>query len=646
MLSKLFVGDNKLRLLDQRYLPRWIVVLIDVLLCGLALAVSYFILSDTRIAFHDVLSVPEQMLVILAVNLTFFFVFKSYSGIIRHSTFIDIVKLAFTSISTAVIVLLGNEIFAALEDQKIFLTTFMLLYMFTSFTFMLFFRISVKESYTFLRNAAHSESKKKIAIIGIDDPTVSLAKAIVTESELPYTLVGFLTQNTSTKRVQILGKPVISSSNLSESLNKLEAEAVLLMSDSFSGREKNEIVESCLNAGVEILNVPNLQNWKKKEDISNQIKPLEIEDLLERSPIRLDDTVLANDLKGKTVLVTGGAGSIGSEIVQQLATFKPALVVILDQAESALHELELSLRLNYPDFNFITELADISNMYRLELMFKKYNFNIIYHAAAYKHVPLIERNPHEAIYVNLLGTINLCFQSVSNKIDRFVMVSTDKAVNPTNVMGASKRAAEMYVQALQQEPETTTKFITTRFGNVLGSNGSVIPHFKKQIAQGGPVTVTHKDIIRYFMTIPEACQLVMQAGTMGKGGEIYVFDMGEPVKIIDLAKRMIRLSGLEPYEDIDIKITGLRPGEKLYEELLNDTNVVLPTHHPKIMISSVPSVAFSEIKAKSEEIIRTATKRDDESVVALLKEIVPEFRSQNSTFERLDKPKNKALTKI
>lgn len=646
ILSKLFVGDNKLRLLDQRYLPRWIVVLIDVLLCGLALAVSYFILSDTRIAFHNVLSVPEQMLVILAVNLTFFFVFKSYSGIIRHSTFIDIVKLAFTSISTAVIVLLGNEIFAALEDQKIFLTTFMLLYMFTSFTFMLFFRISVKESYTFLRNAAHSESKKKIAIIGIDDPTVSLAKAIVTESELPYTLVGFLTQNTSTKRVQILGKPVISSSNLSESLNKLEAEAVLLMSDSFSGREKNEIVESCLNAGVEILNVPNLQNWKKKEDISNQIKPLEIEDLLERSPIRLDDTVLANDLKGKTVLVTGGAGSIGSEIVQQLATFKPALVVILDQAESALHELELSLRLNYPDFNFITELADISNMYRLELMFKKYNFNIIYHAAAYKHVPLIERNPHEAIYVNLLGTINLCFQSVSNKIDRFVMVSTDKAVNPTNVMGASKRAAEMYVQALQQEPETTTKFITTRFGNVLGSNGSVIPHFKKQIAQGGPVTVTHKDIIRYFMTIPEACQLVMQAGTMGKGGEIYVFDMGEPVKIIDLAKRMIRLSGLEPYEDIDIKITGLRPGEKLYEELLNDTNVVLPTHHPKIMISSVPSVAFSEIKAKSEEIIRTATKRDDESVVALLKEIVPEFRSQNSTFERLDKPKNKALTKI
>jgi|TARA_R110002020_G_scaffold191187_1_gene390936 FlaA1/EpsC-like NDP-sugar epimerase len=586
------------------------------------------------------------MVMVLSVTLLFFFVFKSYSGIIRHSTFTDILKLALTAVSTFALIVLFNTIYSAVTDQKVFLTTFLLLYMFASFTFMLLFRISVKESYTFLRNAANSEGKKKIAIIGIDDATISLAKGMITESDLPYTLVGFLTQQISSKRVQILGKPVVSSSNLAESLQKLEAEGVLLMSDSFSGKEKNEIVEKCLNAGVEILNVPNLQNWKKKEDITNQIKPLQIEDLLERSPIKIEDKTLAADLQGKTVLVTGGAGSIGSEIVQQLATFKPSLVVVLDQAESALHELELSLRLNYPDFNFITELADISNMYRLELMFKKYSFNIIYHAAAYKHVPLIERNPHEAIYVNLLGTINLCFQSISNNIDRFVMVSTDKAVNPTNVMGASKRAAEMYVQSLQNESEISTKFITTRFGNVLGSSGSVIPHFRKQIAQGGPVTVTHKDIIRYFMTIPEACQLVMQAGTMGKGGEIYVFDMGEPVRIIDLAKRMIRLSGLEPYEDIDIKITGLRPGEKLYEELLNDTSTVLPTHHPKIMISTMPAGNFAEIKEKAEEIIRTATKQEDQKVVRMLKEMVPEFKSENSTFESLDDPKNKALTKI
>ena len=275
-------------------------------------------------------------------------------------------------------------------------------------------------------------------------------------------------------------------------------------------------------------------------------------------------------------------------------------------------------------------------MYRLDLMFKKYSFNIVYHAAAYKHVPLIERNPHEAIYVNILGTVNLSILSLNYEIEKFVMVSTDKAVNPTNVMGASKRAAEMYVQALQNEKGVYTRFITTRFGNVLGSSGSVIPYFRKQIEEGGPVTVTHKDIIRYFMTIPEACQLVLQAGTMGRGGEIYVFDMGKPIKILDLAEKMIRLSGLEPYKDIDIEITGLRPGEKLYEELLNDVATTLPTHHPKIMISKIPAGEFLDIKTKIKTIIKTATKHEDRKVVMLLKELVPEFKSENSTFKDLD----------
>ncbi|HAT63390.1 MAG TPA: polysaccharide biosynthesis protein, partial [Flavobacteriaceae bacterium] len=327
---------------------------------------------------------------------------------------------------------------------------------------------------------------------------------------------------------------------------------------------------------------------------------------------------------------------IGSEIVRQLAEFSPELIVILDQAESALHDLELYLIKNYPNLNFIIELADISNMYRLDLMFKKYSFNIVYHAAAYKHVPLIERNPHEAIYVNILGTVNLSILSLNYEIEKFVMVSTDKAVNPTNVMGASKRAAEMYVQALQNEKGVYTRFITTRFGNVLGSSGSVIPYFRKQIEEGGPVTVTHKDIIRYFMTIPEACQLVLQAGTMGRGGEIYVFDMGKPIKILDLAEKMIRLSGLEPYKDIDIEITGLRPGEKLYEELLNDVATTLPTHHPKIMISKIPAGEFLDIKSKIKTIIKTATKHEDRKVVMLLKELVPEFKSENSTFKDLD----------
>ncbi len=632
--------------MDQRYLPRWIVVLLDIFLCSLAMLATYFILKGSTIYFHNVISAPLQGIIVLLVNLLFFFIFKSYSGIIRHSTFIDIIKLAFTTVATIVTILLFNFIFEFIQGQKIFLTTSLLLYMFASFTFLLLFRISVKESYTFLKNVTTTEDKKKIAIIGVDDQSISLGSSILTESSLPYTLVGFLTQNKISKKYKILGKPVFSVRNLAETLQNIEAQAVLLMSDSFSGKEKNEIVESCLLAGVEILNVPNLQTWKNKEDIQNQIKPLEIEDLLERSPISVNDALLKKDLEGKTVMVTGGAGSIGSEIVKQLAQYNTELVIILDQAESALHELELYLRLNHPNFNFITELADISNMYRLELMFNKYHINLIYHAAAYKHVPLIERNPHEAIYVNLLGTVNLCLQCLQHQVERFVMVSTDKAVNPTNVMGASKRAAEMYVQALQNEDKVTTKFITTRFGNVLGSSGSVIPHFKKQIAQGGPVTVTHKDIIRYFMTIPEACQLVMQAGTMGKGGEIYVFDMGDPVKIIDLAERMIKLSGLEPYQDIDIKITGLRPGEKLYEELLNDTSTVLPTHHPKIMISSDKAGSFKEIKEKAEHIIRSATQHEDTKVVKLLKEMVPEYKSENSSFEALDISKDKALTKI
>ncbi len=646
ILDKLYRGDNKLLLMDQRYLPRWIVILLDVFLCGLAMLVTYFILEGTTIYFHKVISVPSQGVVVLIVNLLFFFLFKSYSGIIRHSTFVDLIKLALTAVATVVTILLFNFIYEFNQGQKIFLTTSLLLYMFASFTFLLLFRISVKESYTFLKNIAITDEKKKIAIIGIDDQSISLGSSLLNESKLPYTLVGFLTQSKISKSHKILGKPVFSVQNLSKTLEEIEAEAVLLMSDSFSGKEKNEIVENCLSAGVEILNVPNLQTWKNKEDIQNQIKPLEIEDLLERSPISVNDKLLKEDLEGKTVMVTGGAGSIGSEIVKQLAQYNTELVIILDQAESALHELELYLRLNYPNFNFITELADISNMYRLELMFNKYHINLIYHAAAYKHVPLIERNPHEAVYVNLLGTVNLCLQSIQHQIERFVMVSTDKAVNPTNVMGASKRAAEMYVQALQNEDKVTTKFITTRFGNVLGSSGSVIPHFKKQIAQGGPVTVTHKDIIRYFMTIPEACQLVMQAGTMGKGGEIYVFDMGDPVRIIDLAERMIKLSGLEPYKDIDIKITGLRPGEKLYEELLNDSSTVLPTHHPKIMISSVQAELFVTIKEKIEHIIRTATKQEDYDVVKLLKELVPEYKSENSNFESLDTSKDKALTKI
>jgi len=639
LINQLYDGDNKIKLLDQRYLPRWIVVLIDAFLAAASFFLVYLILSGTPIKFHKVLTIEEQGLFIVLVNVVFFFIFKTYSGIIRHSTFTDITKLAFSSFCTFLAMILFNVAFQSFTDKRIFLNTSLIVFMLLSFSLMLLFRIAVKETYQFLKNFATRNLKKKVVIVGIDDHTISLDKAIATESSLPFELKGFVTKNLDSKRLKILGKPVIPiRGSFRETIGDLNIDGVLLISDSFSGKVKNQIVEDCIAKNIEVFNVPNMEKWNKKEDIQNQIKPIQIEDLLERESIVIDNGLIQKDLSGKTILVTGGAGSIGAEIVKQLGSFSPKLVVVLDQAESALHELELYLLQNHPELNFIIELADISNMYRMDLMFQKYNFEMVYHAAAYKHVPLIERNPHEAIYVNILGTVNLSILSINYEIEKFVMVSTDKAVNPTNVMGASKRVAEMYVQSLQNEKGVYTRFITTRFGNVLGSSGSVIPHFRKQIMQGGPVTVTHKDIIRYFMTIPEACQLVLQAGTMGRGGEIYVFDMGKPVKILDLAEKMIRLSGLEPYVDIDIKITGLRPGEKLYEELLNDASTTLPTHHPKILISKVPAGNFNTLKTKVKQLIKTATRHEDKKVVRLLKELVPEYKSENSHFEELDHP--------
>lgn len=523
-MKHLYSGDNKIKLLDQRYLPRWIVVLIDAAIAALSFYLTYLILMGTPIKFHTVLTVVQQGIILVSVNLIFFFLFKTYSGIIRHSTFTDITKLAFSSLFTFLALLVFNAFYELTQGSKIFLNTSLILYMLLSFSIMLLFRIGVKETYQYLRNVSSGLTKKRVAIIGVDDDTISVGKALTTESKLPFKLIGFLTQNIDSKRYKILGKPVVPiKTSFSETVEELHLDGVLIVSESFSRTVKNKIVEDCLDLGIEVFNVPSMEKWNKKEDITNQIKPIEIEDLLEREEIKIDDQLIKKDISGKTVMVTGGAGSIGSEIVRQLAEFSPELIVILDQAESALHDLELYLIKTYPDLNFIIELADISNMYRLDLMFKKYSFNIVYHAAAYKHVPLIERNPHEAIYVNILGTVNLSILSLNYEIEKFVMVSTDKAVNPTNVMGASKRAAEMYVQALQNEKGVYTRFITTRFGNVLGSSGSVIPYFRKQIEEGGPVTVTHKDIIRYFMTIPEACQLVLQAGTMGRGGEIYVF---------------------------------------------------------------------------------------------------------------------------
>jgi FlaA1/EpsC-like NDP-sugar epimerase len=400
--------------------------------------------------------------------------------------------------------------------------------------------------------------------------------------------------------------------------------------------EMEEWTALALDKGLKVLKAP-VVNKMQEAGVIGGIRPLQIEDLLNRTPITIESEELRSRHFNKSVLVTGGAGSIGSEIVRQVTQLDPELIIVVDQAESPLYELKLELLERFPNQNFKFVLADISNSYRLEKLFEEYQFSIVYHAAAYKHVPLIEDNPHEAIFVNIGGTRNLALLSKKYNVNRFVMVSTDKAVNPTNVMGASKRAAELFVQSLQNSPDNTTRFITTRFGNVLGSNGSVIPHFKKQIEKGGPVTITHPDIIRYFMTIPEACELVLQAGTMGKGGEIYVFDMGKPIKILDLAKRMIKLSGYTPDVDIKIDFIGLRPGEKLYEELLTDNSTTIPTHHEKIMISRDPLMEFEDIEILCRQIMRSAIKKDGLQVVKILKTIVPEFISNNSEFEILDR---------
>ncbi|PTT28395.1 polysaccharide biosynthesis protein [Chryseobacterium sp. HMWF028] len=499
------------------------------------------------------------------------------------------------------------------------------------------FRLYVKEFFHIVREYRRSALKKRILVLGIDEQSIAIARAILDNPSLPYQVVGFLTQRTDSKRASLLGKPIYEKQKIEEnSKEDLIIDGVLIVKEMMAREEMNAWVNLFLEKDLHVFKAPSVQKLRDS-DLGGSIKSLQIEDLLNRKPIKIQNEKVESRHSDKTVLVTGGAGSIGSEIVRQVAYFNPSLIVILDQAETPLYEIELEMREKYPHIAFKFVLGDVSNQHRMESLFQMYNFSMVYHAAAYKHVPLVEENPHEAIFVNILGSKIIARLSSKYKVNRFVMISTDKAVNPTNVMGASKRAAELFVQSLQNVDGNVTKFITTRFGNVLGSNGSVIPHFKKQIEAGGPVTITHPDIVRYFMTIPEACELVLQAGTMGEGGEIFVFDMGEPVKILDLARRMIKLSGFEPNIDIKIIYTGLRPGEKLYEELLSDDAKTLPTHNDKIMISKDPSMGFEEIDTLTKQITKASLRRDKVEVVRILKTIVPEFRSNNSIYEALDK---------
>lgn len=634
--KKKYNGDNYLRISSLRYLPRWMVFLIDVCILFISLGIAFYILNRITV-LPKFLPIEWKYIIIIGTNILFMYLFKTFAGIIRHSTFIDIQKIFWSSFITVGCLLVLKYATFWVAKIKLFYTPLLLLYFVISFTALLVFRLAVKQAFYFVKHVKASTQKKRIMILGISDHSVAMAGAILDNENLPYELVGFLTKRNDSKYAKILGLKILTQDKFfNKSKEQLGLEGVLLLKERLTKEELDEWVNILLDKDLEILQAPVVEKFSNKK-IEASIRNLQIEDLLDREPISIQNEEVMRRHFEKAVLVTGGAGSIGSEIVRQVAQFKPSLMVVLDQAETPLHEIQLEMEEKYPDINFRFILGDISNKHRLEPLFQKYNFSMVYHAAAYKHVPLIENNPHEAILVNVFGTKNLATLSSKYKINRFVMISTDKAVNPTNVMGASKRGAELLVQALQDVPGNTTKFITTRFGNVLGSNGSVIPHFKKQIEKGGPVTITHPDIVRYFMTIPEACELVLQAGTMGKGGEIFVFDMGEPVKIKDLAIKMIKLSGFEPEIDIKLKYTGLRPGEKLYEELLSDGTKNLPTPHEKIMVSMDPHMEFEEIECLANRITKAALRRDQIEVVKLLKKMVPEFISNNSVFEKLDK---------
>ncbi|KYH03806.1 capsule biosynthesis protein CapD [Chryseobacterium cucumeris] len=627
---------NVFKIRELRYIPRWSVFLIDVSVIFFSILVSYFLLNSLEVKLNFTKYQKEKIFSVVLINILCIILFKTYAGIIRHSTFFDFFKIVWSS-GSALIVLLGlNFMSELILGKPVFLYPVLFLFFFVSIFLMFFFRMAIKKLFGVLIDSKDTLSKARIAIVGVEDTSVSLAKAIIHNPDHPYQLAGFLTARSDSKKARLLGYKIYNKKQFLKSDTLKEQFDAVLIKDVMTKQEIEEWTSFALDKGLKVLKVP-VTNIIKEDDKVRSIRPLQIEDLLNRPTIKIENNEVKCFHVSKNILVTGGAGSIGSEIVRQVAQLNSSLIVVVDQAESPLYELQLELLERFPNQRFKFILADISNYSRMEKLFDDYQFSIVYHAAAYKHVPLIEDNPHEAIFVNIGGTKNVALLSKKYNVNRFVMVSTDKAVNPTNVMGASKRAAELFVQSLQNSSENTTKFITTRFGNVLGSNGSVIPHFKKQIEKGGPVTITHPDIIRYFMTIPEACELVLQAGTMGQGGEIYVFDMGKPVKILDLAERMIKLSGYTPGIDIKIDFIGLRPGEKLYEELLTNNSTTIPTHHEKIMISRDPLMKFEDIDILCSQIILSAMNKDSLQIVRILKIIVPEFKSNNSEFEILDK---------
>ena len=637
------------RCIKMGYLPRWGVLLLDLLLVLIAFSIS--IVIGSSLLHYDIsrilLPIWTQAVLLIFAQSIFFWAFRTYSGILRYSTFTDTIKVTLSVLCASLLLIAINIIFKyVLPFQTPFLTTSLVIYAFVATCLLFGWRVTIKTIFEYI--SQHNHSIKKVFIYGTQSAGLSIAKMLKSNVDSQYRPIGFIAQADRKIEHSLLGLTVYPlNDQLIEVLEEKGVKDVIVSPLVMKQINPLKDLSIFLEHNINILLTPYFTDFSKEDatDLTfkniGRIESIKVEDLLERPVINLDDTRIHATLTNQNVLITGAAGSIGSELVRQVAMRNPRGVILVDIAESPLHDLTMDLRLQFPSLKFVHIIADIRDSNMIEPIFKEYHPDIVFHAAAYKHVPLMEEFPVQAILANVLGTKNMADLAVRYDIKRFVMVSTDKAVNPTNVMGASKRIAEIYVQSLflhlKETQNDCTKFITTRFGNVLGSNGSVVPYFKKLISQGGPITVTHPDIIRYFMTIPEASSLVLEAATLRNGGEIFVFDMGQPVKIADLAHNMIRLAGFVPGKDIEIIYTGLRPGEKLYEELLNQKELTIPTSNEKILVAKVREYDYTVVKDQIEQLIATAQTGKVFPTVQIMKDIVPEFKSKNSPYEQLDK---------
>lgn len=625
------------RLVPDRFLPRWAILILDVAIIAVSFLCAYLIAYQFDREAESIASFRNAVFLGVTISFVAFLIFKPYRNVLRFSSFQDILKIFVTLIVAFVANYFLDRFVLSQMDVRIPPMSVVTLAYLIAFVTMSVSRIMVKIIWE--RLSFDSQKSKITLIYGAKVMGCSIAKMLRSDPLSKYEVIGFIADEPDLIGKTVVGLPVYrNDENLIALLDRKNVEAVIVSPAKHSEVQESDFLDRMLSMDIKVMTVSSIKEWGDEGLEYTKVREYSIEDLLQRPPIQIDMKKVASHIEGKRVLVTGAAGSIGSEIMRQVVMFNPQQLILLDQAETPLHNVRLEISDTWRDVNAVTVIANISNKARLESVFEKYRPQYVLHAAAYKHVPMMEDDVSESVQNNIIGTKILADLAVKYSVEKFVMVSTDKAVNPTNVMGCSKRICEIYVQSLAkkiaEEGNNVTQFITTRFGNVLGSNGSVIPRFKAQIEKGGPVTVTHPEIIRYFMTIPEACRLVLEAGSMGNGGEIYIFDMGKPVKIADLAKKMIRLSGKS---GIKIEYTGLRQGEKLYEELLNVKELTMPTSHEKVMIAKVREYDYDIVSRDIDELIDVSYTYDNMKIVAKMKQIVPEFISQNSSYEILDR---------